>query len=64
METTLNIRIDQELKDKFTKALLVGRPATITDTIEHFMTAYVEAVTRDGRQPEFPFEIRSKEPKK
>lgn len=64
VETTTQIRLDSELKDRFVKALSVGRPTTITDALEGLMIAYCEAVERDGKQPEFPLDVRSKSDQK
>lgn len=60
VDRATTIRIDEQIKQRFTANLRVGRPTTITDVIEEMMNAYSDATERDGKQPEFPLEVRSK----
>jgi hypothetical protein len=55
-----NMKLDDAIKSRFQKATSTGRKATMTDVVQELMNAYSEAVERDGRQPEFPLEVRSK----
>lgn len=62
VETTINIKTTKEKKERFLKALMVGRKTSITDALEAFMEAYCEMTEKEKRQPEFPLEVRSKPP--
>jgi Arc/MetJ-type ribon-helix-helix transcriptional regulator len=61
VDDQINIRIPSDLKKRFHAALVIGRRSSASDVMRELITAYVERVEKEKRQPEFPLRIEPRE---